>query len=209
MPVVSSSLLLAETLAARLCHDFASPLGSLMGVLELAREGDTEALGLAAETAQKLGQRLRLLRAAWGARPGPLGVAELPALAEGLPGRHRIELDFSGLAPSPDFAPEAGRLVLNLLLLATEALPAGGTLFLSGAARREVLLRVAGPRAAWPAGLAGYLVDPDSAWAALDDPRALQAPLTALLAAQAGLRLALLLPSGGVTGAPPLLLDLG
>jgi len=208
MAVVTSSLLLAETLAARLCHDLASPLGSLAGVLELAREGDGEALGLALETAQKLSQRLGLLRAAWAAQPGPFAMATLPELAEGLPGRHRIRLDFSDLAPTPDFAPEAGRLVLNLLLLAAEALPAGGTLFLSGEAGREVLLRVAGPRAAWPAGLAGYLVDPESAWAALADPRALQAPLTALLAAQAGLRLAVLLPGGAMTGVPPLLLDL-
>jgi hypothetical protein len=209
MPVVTPSLLLAETLAARLCHDIASPLGSLMGVLELVREGDGEALELAVETAQRLGQRLRLLRAAWGAQPGPLGVAELPELAKGLPGGHRIRFDLGGLALSPDFAPESGRLVLNLLLLAAEALPGGGTLFLSGAARRDVLLRVEGPHAAWPAGLAGFLVDPDSAWAALGDPRTLQAPLAALLAAQAGLRLGLLLPGGPATGVPPLMLDLG
>jgi hypothetical protein len=100
-------------------------------------------------------------------------------------------------------------VVLNLLLLAAEALRGGGTLRLSGAPDGELLIRIDGPRAAWPAGLAACLADEEAAWAALDDPRALQAPLTALIARQAGVRLSMLLPSGIAGGVPPLLLSLG
>ena len=64
----NASLHMAELLCARLCHDLSGPLGALIGVLELAREEqpDSETLALAEDTAVELGQRLKLLRAAWG-----------------------------------------------------------------------------------------------------------------------------------------------
>ena len=64
---MSESLDLAELLCARLCHDLSGLLGSLLGVLEIAREeqGGSETLGLAETTAAELATRLKLLRAAW------------------------------------------------------------------------------------------------------------------------------------------------
>jgi len=68
MTSMSEALRLAELLCARLCHDLGGLLGSLIGVLEIAREehAESETLALAEETAIELGQRLKLLRAAWG-----------------------------------------------------------------------------------------------------------------------------------------------
>jgi histidine phosphotransferase ChpT len=201
---------LAELICARLCHDLSGPLGPLLGLMEVARDDPGaagEALALAADAANTLGKRLALLRAAWAGDGGPMAVAELQALAEGLPGGARIVLNISSLAPRPAFAPPVARVVLNLLLLGAEALRGGGTLHLSGAPDGDLLVRIDGPRAAWPAGLAGCLVDEEAAWTALDDPRALQAPLTALLARQAGVRLSMLMPSGIAGGVPPLLLS--
>ena len=43
-------------------------------------------------------------------------------------------------------------MVLNLLLLAAESLPGGGIVALSGSPGKHVLVTIAGPRAAWPAG---------------------------------------------------------
>jgi len=72
---MSEALRLAEMLCARLCHDLSSLLGSLIGVIEIAREEhpDSETLTLAEDTAVQLGQRLKLLRAAWAGNEGDAG----------------------------------------------------------------------------------------------------------------------------------------
>ena len=211
MTTMPPSLRLAELLAARLCHDMAGQLGTAIGLVELAEEThDSEALATARDATLRLGQRLRLLRAAWAADPAPLSPRVLEALAEGLPSRAQIKLDITNLMPVPEFSPDAGRVVLNLLLLGAEALPAGGTISLSGAANREVLLRISGARAAWPSTLPRYLLDPSAIWTNLTELRTLQVSLTVLLATQAGHRLSLLMPmtSGSDTPAP-ILLQLG
>lgn len=152
----ASSLRLAEILATRLCHDLASPLGTIAGLIELAEEtGDGAVLRQAHDAATLLGDRLRLLRAAWSADPGPLAPAALVDLAKGLFGGGRVSLDAAALRPHTDFSPAAGRLVLNLLLLGAEALSGAGTLHLAGVADQDLVLRIAGPRrvASWHGGL--------------------------------------------------------
>ncbi len=203
-PDEALALALASALCARLCHDLSSPLGSLMGALEVAAESPeavAEVLPLASETAAEMGQRLRLLRAAWGGADGAMDAAALAALASGLPRRVQVAVD--GLAPGAFAAPVA-RVLLNLLLLGAEALPRGGTVMLSGAPDADVLVMVDGPGAAWPPGLTAALAGP----AAPGSPRMVQAPLLAMLARAAGLRLSLLMPGGpSGFGPPPLLLS--
>ncbi|MBV9736228.1 MAG: hypothetical protein JO209_09990 [Acidisphaera sp.] len=204
------SVRLAALLAARLTHDISGLLGTTMGALELAHEdpgAGEEALQLAVDAARELGQRLRLLRAAWGPEGGPLGVADLAALAEGLPGRRRVQIDLSALPSTAAFTPAAGRLLLNVLLLGAEALPGGGRVSLAGDAVREVVATIAGPRAAWPAGFAACLADEAAAWQALGGARELQAPLTALLARAGGLGLSFLM-AAEAEASPPLLVRL-
>ena len=211
MASVDERLRLAELLASRLCHDLSGPLSTLLGSLELlTEEPETaeEALGLANEVAVTMGKRLRLLRAAWGGAAAPLRVEELRGLAEGLPQAHRISLQLDRLVPSARFPPGAARLVLNLLLLAAESLPAGGTIALAGDPEAEVQVSILGLRAAWPAGLAAYLADEERAWAALGGDsstalRGLQAPVTALIARTCGVRLSMLM-AREAEAAPPL-----
>jgi histidine phosphotransferase ChpT len=202
-------LRLTELVCARLCHDLSGLLGSLVGTLELVTEAseDTEAASIVTATATALALRLKLLRAAWGGQPEPLDLPHLTVLARGLVGR-RVGLDVSGLLETTVFPPAVGRLVLNLLLLAAESLPKGGVLRLDGGSD-DLIARLIGPSAAWPAGLLGMLVDGATAWQALADPRTMQAPLTALLAHHHGLRLTALVPSGSPTTAPPLRLTAG
>ncbi len=201
---MNAALRLAEIMAARLCHDLSGPVGTLAGVLDGAGD-DPEALQLAEETAGLLASRLRLLRAAWAADAPGLSVAELRSLAPGLPNR-RAAVDFSRLAEGADFEPGSARVVTNVLLLAGECLRSGGTVTLTGAADGDLAVVLSGPNAAWPAGFAAMLVDEAACWAALTDARTMQAPLTALLARAAGIRLSLLL---GSPGPPPLLMALG
>ena len=191
MTASDATLRLAELLAARLCHDLASPLGVLGGLLELADGGDAAALADARAATASLAGRLRLLRAAWAADPAPLQPAALLELAGALTMDARISIDATGLAMVGAFSADGGRVALNLLLLGAQALRGQGSLHLAGAASAEISLRIAGPRAAWPAGTAACLADPDTAWQHLDDARALQLPLTAAPDAPPPLRLSL------------------
>ncbi len=202
------ALRLAELFCARLCHDIAGSLGALIGSLDLAHDKSSgmtgEALELASSTGRALVSRLRLLRAAWAGTDAPLDLSTLADLAQGLP-RRRLDLDLSAMPGGTEFDPITGRVVLNLVLLAAEALPAGGTIWLERT-DGDLLIGVSGRHSAWPAALGAAL----AGGAKIEGPRELQAPLTVLLARAAGLSLSLLMPAGPdpPAGAPPLLLGL-
>jgi histidine phosphotransferase ChpT len=202
---------LAELLCSRLCHDLSGLLGSLVGVLEIAREeqAESETLAVAEDTAVELTQRLRLLRAAWGQDSEPVDVSQLQTFAESLLASRRVRLELFGMEPDAEFTPGAGRLLLNILLLAAESLPSGGIVALSGSPTSNVVVTIAGPRAAWPPGLGACLADETAAWAPAITARHLQAPLTALIARENGIRLSMLMPAGAGSDAalPPLLLS--
>lgn len=207
--MTTGRLRLAEAIAARLCHDISSPAGAVGNALELIDEPDlaAEATALARDAMMALTMRLQLARAAWCEPSAPLDAAAILRLMRGLSGRP-VELDLTTLdagAPDGAFAPALARLLLNLLMLAGESLPAGGRVRLGGNAAEGIVLAIDGPQAAWPSGLPAMLGHEEAAWAAIGEPRVLQAPLTALLAAAAGYRLSLLL--GPPSGAPPLLLQ--
>jgi histidine phosphotransferase ChpT len=209
----NEALQLAELLCSRLCHDLSGPLGALIGVLEIARDEqpDSETLALAEDTAVELAQRLKLLRAAWGLESEEMSVARLRGFADSLSSSRRVRLDLAGLDPETVFPAREAKLVLNLVLLAAEGLPGGGTIALSGLPEDTVVATIAGPRAGWPTGLASWLSDEGAAREALlADPRRLQAPLTVLLARGLGARLSMLMHAGAGAGdaAPPLLLSL-
>jgi histidine phosphotransferase ChpT len=196
---------LADALCARLCHDLASPLGTLMGALELAAEDPSavaDALPLANETAAALGARLKLLRAAWAGDCGPLTIGQLTELASGLPSR--VRADLAALRDEPFDGPMS-RALLNLLLLGAEALPRGGVVALSSNDLGGILVTVKGRAAAWPANLAQALLDPRAV--PIDNPRAVQPTMAVMLAQAAGRRLSMLLtPSLQAEEVAPLLL---
>ncbi len=204
---VTEAVELGELLAMRLCHDMAGMCGTLLGALDIAAEDPQalpEALPLAQETATELAGRLRLLRAAWGPPGDSLDAAALRALAAGLPGAHRLQLDFSGFAPATVLPPAAARLALNALLLGAEALPLGGTLSLSGDSAM-LAIAIDGRRTAWPQSLADLVAAPHRAsrLARQGGSRGLLAPLLALLAEACRARLGLEQQHAG--GAAPVL----
>ncbi len=196
---------LADAICARLCHDLASPLGTLMGALELASEDPDsveDALPLAHETAAAMGARLKLLRAAWAGDCGPLSVPQLIELAAGLPSRVQADL---GALQEGLFDGPVSRALLNLLLLGAEALPRGGVVALSSNGTGGILVTVKGKGAGWPAGLAQALLDPLAV--PIENPRAVQPPIAVMLVQAAGRRLSMLLaPALNADEVPPLLL---
>lgn len=192
-----SGLALAELLCTRLCHDFSGPLGVLVATADmLGEEGidQAELRETLLQAADGMSRRLRFVRAAWGVGGAAITPSELVEMAEGVPGHGRVRLDVSALPPDAPLGPQLARTLMSAILLAGEALPRGGTLHLAAdPAAGRVLLLPDGPGAAWPEGTAAALA---GAPAAAPTARTLLAPLTAAIAHEAGLVLALALPPG-------------
>lgn len=153
-PLTLDPLTLGGVVCARLCHDLAGTLGALSGMLDITNADgtpDSEALDLARACARELSDRLRLLRAAWGA---DTDVSDLHTLLPGLPNAERLAVDLAGLPTAAGLAQR--RLTLSLLLVAAGALPRGGAITVSGAAAgpgATMRLAIEGARAAWPPAL--------------------------------------------------------
>ncbi|BAE49131.1 histidine phosphotransferase family protein [Paramagnetospirillum magneticum] len=136
----------SELLCARLCHDLASPLGAAAAGLELLEDGnDPETLELVSASMGAATARLKFLRATLGpANDMPhtqksLGDLMRAYLSGAVTGG--ITLDWSSERPEIDG--ETGRLRLNLVLIARDALPRGG----------KILARCAGSGSDGEAGL--------------------------------------------------------
>lgn len=206
MAAITDCLRMAEMICSRLCHDLSGLLGTLSGMIELAAEGrddDDEVLSLAEGTARELRSRLQLMRAAWGLDTDGLTPSALSDLVAGLPNAARIELETIAVETGATWSAEFGRVVLNVVMLGAECLPSGGRIILAGSSR-DLFVRLLGPKAAWPAGFAACLADPETALAAISDPRRLQMPLTALWAHGLGVRLSMLMGPAAAGAPPPL-----
>jgi histidine phosphotransferase ChpT len=147
---------LASLLCSRLCHDLMSPVGALNNGIELlSDETDPDmrekCLELLADSARASANKLKFFRLAFGAAGGfgeEIDTHEAEAALEGLFGaERRIEL---GWVVSDNKLPkDAVKLLLNLALLAGDALVRGGRLDV-GAERLngeiELAVRAEGPR---------------------------------------------------------------
>ena len=147
---------LASLLCSRLCHDLMSPVGALNNGIELlADETDPEmrekCLELLADSARATANKLKFFRLAFGAAGGfgeEIDTLEAQSALEGVFGpEKRIEL---GWMVSSDKLPKgAAKLLLNLALLAGDALVRGGRLDVGAETRDgevELVIRAEGPR---------------------------------------------------------------
>jgi len=126
-----------ELLCSRLCHELVSPVGAINNGVELIEEMGAdmadEAIGLIAHSADQASRRLRLLRLAYGAAGGDSSsLAEGAQAAEGYFAGSKIKLEW--LPGRPTGQPQQaghlrqgiGKVLLNLVILAEEALAYGG-----------------------------------------------------------------------------------
>lgn len=126
-------LKVAQLLCARLCHDLVGPAGAVNAGLELLHEEGmaAEALDLAARSGQQTTSRLTFYRMAFGfGGDEAMRLGELRDQAAGMVADGSVSLDWpvDAAAEGSPFAKGAGRLILNLLLIALDCLPRGGTL---------------------------------------------------------------------------------
>ena len=185
---------LASLLCSRLCHDLMSPVGALNNGIELlADETDPEmrekCLELLADSARASANKLKFFRLAFGAGGGfadEIDTHEAEAALEGLFGaERRVQL---GWVVGDDKLPKgAVKLLLNLALLAGDALVRGGRLDVGAETadgKIELAVRAEGPRILLDPVLRETLATGGSGGAV--EPRAAGAWLAHNLAAQAG-----------------------
>lgn len=185
---------LASLLCSRLCHDLMSPVGALNNGIELLADEDDpdmrdKCLELLEDSARASANKLKFFRLAFGAAGGfgeEVDTHEARAALEGLFGaERRIEV---GWAVADDKLPKGAiKLLLNLALLAGDALVRGGRLDVgaeSNGGEIELVIRGEGPR---------ILLDPilretlaSGASGGTVEPRAAGAWLAHSLAADAG-----------------------
>jgi histidine phosphotransferase ChpT len=197
-----NSVDIASLLCSRLCHDLMSPVGALNNGIELL-EDETDpdmrdkCLELLSESARATANKLKFFRIAFGAG-GAFGseidTKEAEAALAGLFGpERRIELHW--VVDDSTLPKGAVKLLLNLALVAGDALVRGGTLHVGAersSDRIELAVRGEGPR---------ILLDPELRQALVEtgdkaiEPRAAGAWLANALAREGGGRIQLSDPS--------------
>jgi len=123
---------LAALLSARICHDLISPIGALGTAIEvLDDEANTEmhedAMGLVRLSSKQAGAKLRFLRLAFGAggsAPGVIGVKELKTLIADMYEGGKASIAWGESVDGLE--KNTARLLLNLTMLAIQAVPRGG-----------------------------------------------------------------------------------
>lgn len=118
-----------ELLCGRLCHELISPVGAINNGVELLDEEDPEfikeAMALIGQSARKAGQRLQFYRFAYGTAGGGSTRIDGRELAAALLDGGKVSCAWS--PETTNLPPSWQRLACNLLVLAAEALPRGGT----------------------------------------------------------------------------------
>lgn len=146
------SLDFAGLLCSRLCHDLLSPVGAINNGLELlADEPDPmlrgEYMGLLADSARASADKLRFFRLAFGGSADQGGVTAAAEVrsALGALARSSRGVAFGWIADEAELGRGAARILLNLGLIALDALVRGGRLDIC-LERDEIAVRAEGPR---------------------------------------------------------------
>jgi len=151
-----TDLMLAELMAARLCHDLVGSVGAVANGVELLGDSrsrpDPEVIELVAQSARQASRRLQAFRVAYGtgnALPSSGMFSEARRLAIAVCEGGKTTLDWP--VPGPEIeavaSRNAARLTLNIVLMAVETLPRGGTVRIalsSGDGRTKAAIEATG-----------------------------------------------------------------
>jgi histidine phosphotransferase ChpT len=204
--VTLDSLDLAALLCSRVCHDVISPVGAIVNGLEvLEDESDASmkdfALDLIRKSAKQASARLQFARLAFGAAGSAgasIDLGDAEQVARGLFQDDKVA--FSWSAPRLLFPKDRVKLLLNLVVTATNAVPRGGSLSVTvtgNADQCEFILKSKGLNARIPPHAAALLAgSPDNGTV---DAHGIQTFYTGMVARAAGMTVDLALDGDEVT----------
>jgi histidine phosphotransferase ChpT len=133
-PITLDSLDLAALLCSRLCHDLISPVGAVVNGLEVLEDDNDEetktfALALIKKSARQASARLQFCRLAFGAAGSAgalIDLGDAEQVARGFLEDDKTRLTWE--LPRLLLPKNRVKLLLNLLVLAAQTIPRGGTL---------------------------------------------------------------------------------
>jgi len=164
--VTLDSLDLASLLCSRVCHDVISPVGAIVNGLEvLEDEKDPSmqefAFDLIRKSARQASARLQFARLAFGAAGSAgasIDLGDAEGVARGMFQDDKVALTWQ--APRALMPKNKVKLLLNLLILATSAIPRGGAIAVTVTGEADTAsftLRSKGPNARIPAHVESLL----------------------------------------------------
>jgi histidine phosphotransferase ChpT len=182
---------LAALLCSRVCHDLISPTGAIVNGLEVLEESKDEetrefALALIKKSATQATARLQFCRLAFGAAGSAgaeINLVDAETVARGFIEDEKVKLAWElprELAPKNKV-----KLLLNLLIVATQAIPRGGSLYVAAGATGGYRIVARGINARIPQPAERLL---SGTGTEAVDAHAIQPYYTALLAQDCGLR---------------------
>jgi len=133
--VVLDALDLAALLCSRVCHDLISPAGAIVNGLEVLEEKDSDeetktfALDLIKRSARTASARLQFCRLAFGAAGSAnaqIDLGNAQAMVRGFIEDDKTRLTWN--LPHALLAKNRVKLLLNMLIIAGQTIPRGGTL---------------------------------------------------------------------------------
>jgi histidine phosphotransferase ChpT len=135
-PVALEALDLAALLCSRVCHDLISPTGAIVNGLEVLEEGGdaetkTFALDLIKKSAKTASARLQFCRIAFGAAGSAgaqIDTGDAETMARGFMEDDKTKLTWN--LPRALLPKNRVKLLLNMLIIAGQTVPRGGTLTL-------------------------------------------------------------------------------
>jgi histidine phosphotransferase ChpT len=204
-PIVLEGLDLAALLCSRVCHDLISPVGAIMNGLEVMEEDKDEetsrfAMDLIKKSARTASAKLQFCRLAFGAA-GSVGAqidtGDAEKVTRGLMEDEKTKLSWN--LPRVLMAKNRVKLLLNMMLLAAQAIPRGGQLTVDSIGEGEAIgFRVAatGFNAKVPQAIPPLLAGSPADHAV--DAHAIQPFYTGLLAKNCGLAVDMALEDGTV-----------
>jgi histidine phosphotransferase ChpT len=170
---VKVDLRVVELLASRLCHDLISPIGAVNNGLELLEDEDSgmaeDALELSIKSARRAADLLQAFRVSVGGagNQASFRLADARNMAAALLEGGKVRLDWPADQDAAGAPVGMAKLMLNLIALAGECLPRGGSIAVAVAlagGRAEARVTASGQGARLPAELqAAFAADTDIA----------------------------------------------
>jgi histidine phosphotransferase ChpT len=199
------SLDLAALLCSRVCHDVISPVGAIVNGLEvLEDESDASmrdfALDLIRKSARQASARLQFARLAFGAAGSAgasIDLGDAEQVARGLFQDDKVAFSWSG--PRALFPKNRVKLLLNLVVLASHAVPRGGSIHVDVAGEADgpsFVIVATGPNARIPPHAESLLAGTPDGGAV--DAHGIQVFYTGMVARAAGMQVRLSIEGGAV-----------